>query len=570
MPKEQFLRDTSRSVWLGLWMIGVAIAWLLPNHFPPWASFHSDAWMAAVTLAAAFYVISKGKGAFPLHGISSLVLVLALVPWLQYSAGMLTFASQAWLSSSYLLGLAIALVIGAKWEQMTPLQAIDGLAGAILIAAILSVGLALGSWMGVIDVDVDTYLSMGYSGGRQYANMGQPNLLASLLLWGLVSCLWGSTRNAIGAKTALFACAFLVLGLTMTRSRMAYVAAATLVVLVWGFRGKWRSSYLPWAATALFGLYLLFPVLLKQIDTHILMDDQYGNYVRSISNGDIRLGAWKLFLYAALDKPWFGYGWTEVVSAQIHVGPAFSSLGGMFGQTHNILLDLIIWLGIPVGSGIILFMLSWLYTSLKNISSQEDVVLIMFVFVVGVHSMFEYPLQYAYFLIPTGIIVGVMNARLHQKVLVYAKKWCVLGLWGGCSAILLCVTHDYLNIQASYNVLRFNSARIRYPFEGHSKVPSVYLLTQFRYWFEMAYSRPKEGMSEVELQHREEVTRAYPSTGALFELAVAYGKNNQPQAARYWLARICSLSNDQECGYLKSAWKSEQSSNEILRAISWP
>ena len=50
-------------------------------------------------------------------------------------------------------------------------------------------------------------------GGRVIANLGQPNQLATLLLWGVLAFWWAYLHQRIGAAVAVLAVAFLLLGL---------------------------------------------------------------------------------------------------------------------------------------------------------------------------------------------------------------------------------------------------------------------------------------------------------------------------------------------------------------------
>jgi hypothetical protein len=200
---------------------------LLPNHYPPWPSFHADAWTATVLALAAAAVIFRTKSATQWHASTVLVLLLVFVPWLQYSADLMTFAGQAWMSTVYLLGLLLALLIGQRWEQAGTEQLAGGLFWAIGVAAVLSVNLQLQTWLGLMGAGIFDLWSMGLAGARPYANFGQPNQLATFLLWGMLACAWGYSSNKIRASVALLLAAFLLLGIALTQSRTAWLELLT-------------------------------------------------------------------------------------------------------------------------------------------------------------------------------------------------------------------------------------------------------------------------------------------------------------------------------------------------------
>ena len=71
MTNEKSDRPIMTPFWLALWACTLALGWLLPNHYRPWVSFHSDAWIAAVLLLGAAAVILG-----PRVGASSAAFVL--------------------------------------------------------------------------------------------------------------------------------------------------------------------------------------------------------------------------------------------------------------------------------------------------------------------------------------------------------------------------------------------------------------------------------------------------------------------------------------------------------------
>ena len=148
------------SFWVIVFACTLALTWLLPNHYLPWSSFHSDAWSAVVWGLIASAVIFRIKSPVLWHRSALLVAGLACVPWLQYSAGLIGFAGQAWMSTVFLLGLLLALLIGQRWDRACPDQLIDGLLLAICIASVASVSLQLQTWLGVIDTGVLDIWSM--------------------------------------------------------------------------------------------------------------------------------------------------------------------------------------------------------------------------------------------------------------------------------------------------------------------------------------------------------------------------------------------------------------------------
>jgi len=552
------------------WAFLFALAWLIPNHYQPWTSFHSDAWIAFVGLSLVFPVLLNRKQPITLPLCSVIVLLIATVPWIHYSVGMLSFAGQAWMTTAYVAGFGLAIIVGNYFESKQNALLPDAMFGAILLASIASVGLSLGSWAGVIDTGLDDYLSMGYSGGRHYANLGQPNMLGSLLLWGILSCLWAYQRKVVRFEVALAAAAFLIVGIVLTRSRTAYVAGLILVVLqvLYWKKTEQKKTYL--LTAILVACYFLSVHSLSWLDAHFFQRVEAVDYVRSSTSGDIRLTAWAMFLDAIMERPWLGYGWTEVANAQIAVAELHPSLGGMFGHTHNLVLDLFVWFGIPLALLTVGSMALWILTVFRRVRNEQDFLLLMLLVVIGTHSMLEYPLHYATFLLPTGLLVGIVCSRIQSEYSVKTNSLFLLVVTVGFSVLLVGVVRDYLRVEDSYNKWRFDLKGLVYPNPNALDVPEVLYLTQFRYWFEMVRIRPNSNMSEEQLIEREKIVRAFPSSGGVYELALAYALNGNTMKASYWLARICKLSNESECAILTAAWKVEAQKHPQLKFVLWP
>ncbi len=128
-------------------------------------------------------------------------------------------------------------------------------------------------------------------------------------------------------------------------------------------------------------------------------------------------------------------------------------------NTHNLPLQLAVELGVPAALamvGLLLGALGWAFARVRRLPGEGGVgarAMLMMVLVMGVHSMFEYPLWYSYLLLPTawafGAALGVAASApaLAQGLPVAApplRAWRALGLMMTVLAASACL--DYLNI----------------------------------------------------------------------------------------------------------------------------
>jgi len=556
-------------LWLGLWAAFVSLCWLIPVHSPPWTTFPADAWFALIALVGASVVVVRTHQGLNWHGLPCLVAALVVLPWVQFFWGVLPFAGQAWISSAYLLGFLFALLIGARWEQADSSQLGHALFIAIGIAAIASVGLQLYTWLELTDSGVMGMWSLGATGSRPYANLGQPNQLATLLVWGLMACLWAYLYKAVSGWVAIAAAAFLLLGLALTQSRTGLLALTVMLIAAWFWRSLWPSRLLPRVASGLYVYVLVIPSFLRWLNSALLLG-QNDVYVRLGQQGELRLSAWRMFAKAIMERPWLGYGWTEVSSAQIAVADQFPGLNGIFQQSHNIFLDLALWTGLPICLLVAGMLLRWFWTGFRRIRQPEDAALFMLLVAVSIHAFVEFPLQYAYFLLPTGLVMGMLNVRLDAKVIRVTSRWVLLGVWLTVAVVLGVTLRDYAKVDASYNMLRLEQSIIgqgRGPMGGP---PDVWALTQLREWIVVARYKAHPDMSPQALDEMTTVARSYPSFNLIYRLATALALNGRPDEARVWLRKICKIADEKQCRLAQRTWAQESPNDPRTAVIQWP
>tara|TARA_R110001599_G_scaffold64023_3_gene179024 strand:- start:650167 stop:651903 length:1737 start_codon:yes stop_codon:yes gene_type:complete len=559
------------SFWCSLWAILLAIGWLLPNHYRPWMSFQSDAWVALTCLIGVVALLVRRKGPVPWHGLAILSAFLLFIVWAQYLCGLITMAGTAWVSSAYILGFMLALLAGARWEADSPSQLADALFVAIGLAAIISVGLQLHQWLGLDGLEL---LTMSFSTSRPYANFGQPNQLGTLLLWGVIAAAWGWTRRRIGNGVALLMAVYLLFGLALTGSRTAWIGVLILLVTSWLWRHCWRDKRMAWCMTGLAMYFFLCVVAvgrLKQLlDTAVgvvganpLLADRV---IQMSSNA--RLSAWRELIYAVWRHPWYGYGWNQTALAQMSVAENHPALSGVFTYSHNLFLDLLLWCGIPLGALISIGLLMWLWRRVSSVRNAECALLILFVLVIANHAMLELPLYFAYFLLPVGLAIGVLHVKLEVKPIINTGRWTFVVLWFLSAGLLGLIIKDYARIEPSYQTLRleWDNFKMTQPVGP----PEVLLLTQWREYVQYARLEPKAGLTTAEIEHLENVTALFPNIVFFNKLAMTLALNQRPKEAQLWLVRMSKVVPRKQYCEVKKSWERESLRNAAIAAAPWP
>jgi hypothetical protein len=127
-----------------------------------------------------------------------------------------------------------------------------------------------------------------------------------------------------------------------------------------------------------------------------------------------RFGIWANTLALIRAQPWTGVGFGE-----FNLAWTLSAFPGRptayFDHSHDLPLQLLVELGLPLG-GLALTLLLWaLWRALSGRPAAPDAsaqrCAAMFVLMIGVHSLLEYPLWYAYFLLPLAWVWGFAVGR---------------------------------------------------------------------------------------------------------------------------------------------------------------
>ena len=387
--------------------------------------------------------------------------------------------------------------------------------------------------LGLLDI-----WSMGDGFGRPFANFGQPNQLGTFLLWGVLAAAWGYVRGLLRGSVFVFYALLLLFGLSLTASRTAWVAITLLVIAAWCWRGLWPHRRATWVVTLLAACFALSvltgPWLSRLLTGQVLFDA--GDIGRV--SGESRQVIWTMFLDAALERPLWGYGWNQVSIAQMAVVIDHPSTLVFFSQSHNLFLDIALWCGVPMAVFVFAVLATWFVRRVRAVQRAEDALLVLLLVVVGNHALLEFPLHYAYMLLPTGVVMGLLETRLGVRTIVRSGRWVLVCLWLSASVLLSLLIRDYMRVESSYQVLRFEWARIK---TEPAATPDVLLLTQWRDYFQFVRLDPYQTMTNEQLVWMRQVVSIYPSPGFFQRLATALAVNNQPQEAALWLRRLCKF-----------------------------
>jgi hypothetical protein len=510
------------------------------------------------------YVLARNKASVVWHWLPVFAALLVVIPLIQHANGVIPLFGIAWINSVYLLGFLLTLLAGAAWEHEDAGQCADYLFLAIGITSFVSVGLQLHQFFNIERVGPWVLYS---NGTRHSANLAQPNQLGTLLMLGLISVGWGFYRRQLGAISAFFTSAFLLLGVALTESRTAWVNTFFVVACAVVWRQVLPSKRFLWFTVGLavffFALVLVLPVVYDFV--------WEGNPAKLRTDSpikDARWAIWSMFFKVALLEPLFGFGWGQLHQAQLVMPEAIRYQSGMYSSAHNLFLDLIIWSGFPIGLGVSGVLIWWFVEVVRRIKSFQHLTVFAALLVLGVHAMLELPLHYAYFLLPAGLLMGCLNTSLALPVAFGQQKALTAGLFVMGVLALGITVRDYFRVETSMFGLRFEQKKIETTIP--LLPPDVLTLTHWHDYMVFARREPSPGISAAELAKMNALVTSMPGSLVMYKMAVTMAYNHQPAQAQEWLKRNCMYTEEEQCEKIKFQWEGLAKIDPRIAAIPWP
>lgn len=542
----------------------VPLAWLIPSHYLPWLAAQNEFLALAIVCFAGLFSASAARASSVWLVFAALVAASLL--W-QLSTGQLSYAGDGWMVGLYVAAFVLAIYLGAGLavaDRTERWHALDVVAVATVAVSIVSVAIALMQWLDVRPISIPVYPVR--PGDSPHGNVGQPNNFNTTIFLGVCMLGWLGARGRIGGSAWVLGSGFLLMGMVTTGSRTAWLQLGLALVLACRV-SRSHSVSRPWLAPVfMLAAYALMWAWWPQVN------DALAIYrARSIENQvDVGLRAplWSSMIASIWQSPVTGYGWLQVASAQLAVVGEQPALNRMFEHTHNIVLDFIVWAGVPAGVALVVLAAVGLWQAIVPARRPDSFWFAVAACGVLCHAMLEFPLEYAYVLVPFGLVVGVLHGlsppARGSELSPFTQRgcWCVVGL------LLAVVAIDYLRAEQSYRTLRTESAFTAG--RGVSQAPELTLLTQLGAFLAFTRTHANEGMSSSGLDEFERVARRYPHPPVLLRVALAQGLNQRPDAAAQTLRQLCAVHLPARCVEARLAWSAAQQRWPTLVAIPPP
>lgn len=544
----------NKSVWLSLWVVCICLAWLQPDHFPPWLSFHSEVLAFAAVAVCSFSVIQRGDRAdsnkFAV-GMPELVLgAVILIVLIQYAAGAVIFGGDVVVLVLYLLGLSFAIYTG---RLMGGGRSLEMFSWSVLIAGLCSIAIALFQSTRSYDELALVNLMPGWR--RPGANLGQANHFGTLVLWSVGSAVYLCIRKKISLILASTLVVLMLFGASMSESRTAligvWVLAIWLIAVPYASTLRWRIAVATLFVLSGTVFFMSWPGLLDGVHEGGWASSEARTATIN-TQGGARFVVWPQLLGAVGMRPLAGWGFGGVSHALNAVADQYSE-SFPFTYAHNVLLDLLVWFGVPLSITLCGLACVWLWTRAAAIRHANDWYAVALLIPFGIHSLLEFPFAYAYFLFPAGYLIGVLDSgreKFRGMTVTRGMARSVLLVW---IVIAGKVAHEYMLAEEDYRVARAEALRVgRTPLEYRR--PQLQLLTQLDALNKSIRVVPTPKMKTIELEMLRMAAMRFPSIAIQNRYAMALALNGDLAEARRQLKVIRSMHGARTYEAVSAQW----------------
>jgi O-antigen ligase len=561
---------------LALFLLG--LAWTLPFFSPvfrePVASFYGEAVAFGLGLCAiACMLVPPLWDGIRLPRAGLMFLGFALVMVLQMALGKAVYPQLNLLGALYVLWAAGLALLAFRLRQVLGIErVVQALCWFLLAGSLLSAAIGAIQLLGVTTPLAPLIVPQLH--GRIYANTGQPNHLASYLCLGLASAgyLLGTRRISPGLAALVLLTTLPVLA--SSGSRAVWFYATAFVVLAGLLR--WRRPGAESTRIFLFSLaipagLLLFLVLLHPLLplTNLPVETIASNVQNKGLSSAVRLRFWEGSWLMLTGSPLIGVGFKQfawnyfTLAASV---PGLTTEEGVIDHAHNVVVQV----GAELGVAGLLVLLGglawWFWAQHRERPDPQRWWILAALWVLGLHSMLEYPLWYAYFLGIAAVLLGlgetsalpVGNARSGRVVFAAAV---LLGVMAFSN-----VYRDYRTLQGIQRPPQDASAGSAVgtllDLQGHSL---------FAPFIELALAR-KMLLNTERLQDKivlnARVLRYLPTNDIAYRQPILLAMAGDMEGMRaYWDMAAANYPNDRigAVGFLRRLAQTEPGVKELLR-----
>ncbi len=420
MLKQTLRAITSPNVSLRLLGLMFLLPFVSPYHQQPIPSFYAEWVAASLGLVATFALLRKSAWQ-PLQ-IPQIAIIfpgLAAILGMQWLLGMLHSTQYALLVLSYLVWGFLLMVLGSYlrrelgWEKLANL-----LAWCLVVAGLINAGFVLLQYTVRVGVAMPFLPKLS-----SYGAISQANHFADFSALATASLIYLYAKGRFGFKAfgAILVLFLAMLAFSGSRSAWLYLAAFTVLAIIMQVNAmRQHTGSTSMRSVLRVGLLLLPAFLLIQwliyalpgalvtLPTERLLAE-----VANTGNPSARLqiwyDSWRLFL----QSPWLGIGAGAMREQSFLLldYPTANATKQVFEHAHNLFVHLLAEMGVGALLMVLVGLIAWVRGFKWRELGLETWWLISLLAVLGIHSMLEYPLWYAYFLGIAAVLLGAGDEK---------------------------------------------------------------------------------------------------------------------------------------------------------------
>lgn len=522
----------------------MGLAFLLPNHYKPWSSYHQELlffigfspFLALLTLPTNIFYKSSPK-------LVSVILITTIL-WiiLQRYLNIIPYNGDAWL---FFLYISIACIT-IKAFSTQPLQEKDWdlLWLSFIFSGILSWGMMLHQ---IFNLEIfQIFIIEIKPGNRPYANLAQPNHLATLLLLACIGSIYLYSKNKISLFTCILILVMIGNGIALTQTR----TAPLILVTIAGFSFFLRKTFEVRTERKLIILTLTSVILwsfLNPLAYDLIIGQETESTISRPFNA-VRIIFIEQSILATLKNPWLGYGFGQIPTAQIETIHSVNATKESFTISfHNIFADIFVWTGIPFGIAIISTLLFSIAHATKSVRKQEDCSAIFGLLAIGTHALFELPVHYAYFLLPACLFLGHLtksppSKKIKFELLIYFifSISLILSTLIGAKIAEEYAFWEKKWEQTNYKILNFQTNSDITP-------PRHIILDNLEDLDWLRSLDIEKDLNKTDLNRLERTVKRNPGHSELLKYAIALNMSGQKEKALHYLDILCKIYPDRFC-----------------------
>jgi O-antigen ligase len=427
--------------------------WVLPflyyYHAYPLTTFYQEWGAAILGLCAMTFLLTKHNWQQPeIPRIVLLPIGLMLLALLQYLLGRTPYFDQTLLFTLYMLWATLLIMLGRALREKFGLAVI-----ATTLAAFLLLGSELSALAGILQhYRWHTFLDAVVTSKNNvavYGNLAQPNHYANYIAMGLVSL--GLLRPQLRSwqVVLLVAPLLFVLVLSGSRSSWLYLLSIAVLAYLWQRRDKSCKHLLSYALLLLLGFGLMhWVVQIPWLTGSSGVTTLQRLFAGDSSGGSIRLYLWHESWLVFSRFPLLGAGLGQFAWQHFQLGPLLqaTNISGLYNNAHNLLMQLAAEMGL---AGLLILFCTlgmWFWQGMRAQFTMYHWWGYSVLAILGIHSMLEYPLWYAYFMGIFALLLGGLDRSTYRLEL--------RALWRiSVASILLLGLVTLVQLQQGYQLL---------------------------------------------------------------------------------------------------------------------